>query len=54
MYLLRPTYPPGKMLISIITENRVYFLEDDRQEKKIPNSNKYLFAKQIQVSSLKG
>lgn len=36
MYLLKPTYPPGKTLISIITENRVYFLEDDRQGKKNP------------------
>ena len=34
MQLLRPTYPLGKTLISIIKENRVYFLEDDRQKKK--------------------
>lgn len=36
MQLLRLTYPPGKTLISIIKENRVYFLEDDRQKKKNP------------------
>jgi len=54
MQLLRPAYPLGKTLISIIKENRVYFLEDDRQKKKksqtptniyLPNKSKRVLLK---------
>lgn len=33
MQLLRPIYPPGKTLKSIIKENSVYFLGDEGQKK---------------------